>query len=181
MLLENLIDNNRTDKNTTHSYLPIYEELFRNIRDTALNILEIGIQDGGSIKLWRDYFEVAHIYGVDIDKSPTDDIKQDSRITLYTSNAYDKQFISSLSNIKFDVIIDDGPHTLDSMKIFVREYSKLLNSGGILVVEDVQRIEWIVVLKMFLPDELKNNAQVYDLRESKGRYDDILFVVKNNR
>jgi hypothetical protein len=63
MTLEQIVDNKRTDKNTTHSYLPLYESLFKNKKETAQNILEIGIQNGGSsIKLWRDYFINATIY-----------------------------------------------------------------------------------------------------------------------
>ena len=64
-VLIDLIDNKRTDKNTVHSYLDLYERLFYKKRSSALNILEIGIKDGGSIKLWRDYFSNAHIYGLD--------------------------------------------------------------------------------------------------------------------
>jgi hypothetical protein len=56
MSLEQIVDNTRTDKNTTHSYLPLYESLFKNKKETTQNILEIGFQNGGSIKLWRDYF-----------------------------------------------------------------------------------------------------------------------------
>lgn len=56
MSLEEIIDNSRTDKNTTHSYLPLYQHLLKKKKDSAKNILEIGIGDfgqknGGSIKL----------------------------------------------------------------------------------------------------------------------------------
>ena len=66
MSLEQIVDNTRTDKNTTHSYLPLYGSLFKDKKETTQNILEIGIQNGGSIKLWRDYFINATIYGLDI-------------------------------------------------------------------------------------------------------------------
>ena len=42
--------------------VPMYENFFSDIRDTALNVLEIGVCDGGSIKLWHDYFPNAQIY-----------------------------------------------------------------------------------------------------------------------
>ena len=62
MSLIKLVDNRYTDKNNTHSYLPLYEKLLKNKKNTAKNILEIGIGDfgeknGGSIKLWKDYFK----------------------------------------------------------------------------------------------------------------------------
>ena len=71
MSLIQLVDNAETDKNTDHSYLELYEKLLSPKKDTAKNILEIGIgerkvKNGGSIKLWKDYFANATIYALDI-------------------------------------------------------------------------------------------------------------------
>ena len=71
MSLDQISDDTKTDKNTTHSYLPLYNQLLLKKKDIAKNILEIGIGDfgeknGGSIKLWKDYFTNATIYGLDI-------------------------------------------------------------------------------------------------------------------
>jgi hypothetical protein len=82
-----------------------------------------------------------------------------------------------LSDTVFDVIVDDGPHTLQSMITCVSEYSKLLSDKGILVVEDIQEFGWIDRLKAAVPDNLKRYIQVYDLRKNKGQYDDVLFVI----
>jgi hypothetical protein len=60
MSLLELIDNSRSDKNTTHSYLELYQELLISKKTSALNILEVGIQGGGSIKLWKDFFYKCH-------------------------------------------------------------------------------------------------------------------------
>ena len=62
--LEKVANNYYTDKNTVHSYLPVYQKLFghKNVK----NILEIGIQRGGSIKLWSDYFQNANVFGIDL-------------------------------------------------------------------------------------------------------------------
>jgi hypothetical protein len=75
MNLIDLVDNSRTDKNTVHSYLNLYQEIFDKKRTTAKNVLEIGIgvptpdiTDGGSIKLWHDFFTNATVYGLDIMK-----------------------------------------------------------------------------------------------------------------
>ena len=56
MSLEQLADNTRTDKNTAHSYLPLYQTLLIGKKETAKNVLEVGIYLGGSIKLWGDFF-----------------------------------------------------------------------------------------------------------------------------
>ena len=66
MSLLELVDNTKTDKNTLHSYLGLYQELLVSKKDTAKNVLEIGIRDGGSIKLWSDFFVNANVYGLDI-------------------------------------------------------------------------------------------------------------------
>jgi len=55
MSLEELVDNDRTDKNTIHSYLPLYQKLLIKKKETAKNVLEIGIYKGGSIKLWNNF------------------------------------------------------------------------------------------------------------------------------
>jgi hypothetical protein len=46
-------------------------------------------------------------------------------------------------NLKFDFMLDDGPHTLDSMLKFIKLYSQIMADDGILVIEDVQSWSWI--------------------------------------
>jgi hypothetical protein len=79
--------------------------------------------------------------------------------------------------IKFDFMLDDGPHTIESMIQFIRLYSHLLTEDGILIIEDVQEIFWLDILRNYVPDELKQYVKTYDLRENKGRYDDIVFTI----
>ncbi len=187
MSLVNLVDNTRTDKNTLHSYLATYDKLFSSRRDSVKNVLEIGIDHGGSIKLWSDYFKNATVHAIDIipESKVWDELKNKDNIVLHPStDAYDvRQFTSKFLNpdIKFDIIIDDGPHTLESMIVFLNMYLHLLTDDGVLVIEDVQSPEWIYVLKKMVPVELRQYISVYDLRKNKGRYDDILFVVDKRR
>jgi cephalosporin hydroxylase len=176
-----IVDNERTDKNTTHSYLPLYENLLKNKKDTAKMVMEIGICNGGSIKLWRDYFQQATVYGADIMHMDYvwDQLKNDQQIVLMTStDAYHPDVINTIKDKKFDFIIDDGPHTLESMIVFVRDYSQLLSENGILILEDVQDYEWFDSLIEHTPDDLKKYIEIYDLRQNKGRYDDLVFVIK---
>jgi hypothetical protein len=182
-VLERLIDNSRTDKNTIHSYLPLYEKLLTSKKETAKHVLEVGIYQGGSIKLWKDFFTNATVHGVDIIDidSVWSEIKNNRDIVLHTStNAYDSDFVTTRflnKNIKFDFLLDDGPHTLESMKQFIHLYSQVMADDGILVIEDIQDWEWIDVLKNEVPEHLKEFVKVYDLRVNKGRYDDIVFTI----
>ena len=189
--LLDLIDNRLTDKNTIHSYIEPYEEIFNKKKYNNNNILEIGIgepltdnRNGGSIKLWHDYFVNSTIYGIDIhDISKINDIiKNNERIKLLTGkNAYDIQFIKQnfiSQNIKFDIMIDDGPHTYHSMKFFVEQYLPLLNPKGILIIEDIPNISWCNKLINSVPSVMKNQViyRIYDLRNNKKRFDDILLI-----
>lgn len=188
MSLVSLIDNTETDKNTVHSYLELYETLLSPKKNTAKNILEIGIGDfkeknGGSIKLWKDYFPNAKIYALDILPSDRvlDELINDERVVLFTStNAYDEKFFNEnilKKNLKFDLMLDDGPHTLESMKTFIRLYSKVMTDDGILIIEDIQSIDWWPILYREVPQHLKKFAKPYDLRENKNRYDDMVFTI----
>jgi len=184
MSLESLVDNHRTDKNTWHSYLPLYDKLFIAKKETAKNVLEVGICNGGSIKLWSDYFTNATVHALDVmhvDNVWDELKKNERRIVLHTStDAYNVDFFKRTfldRNMKFDLMLDDGPHTLESMKAFIRMYSRLIADDGILVIEDVQAWDWIDVLKNEVPEHLKAFIKVYDLRPNKGRYDDIVFTI----
>jgi Glycosyl transferase family 2 len=181
--MHDIIDNRRTDKNTTHSYLDLYQKLLEPKRLSATNVLEVGICAGGSIKLWHDYFTNATVYGLDImhRKDVWPEILDKDRIKLYLeTDAYDDTFFNKEfldKNIKLDIIIDDGPHTLASMIKFVELYSQLLNDNGILIIEDIQDYNWIQVITNAVPKHLKEFIKIFDLRTNKGRYDDILFII----
>tara|TARA_B100001123_G_C15295908_1_gene1019183 strand:+ start:1807 stop:2364 length:558 start_codon:yes stop_codon:yes gene_type:complete len=175
------LNNKKTDKNTRHSYLPLYETLLEPIKNTAGNILEIGVDKGGSIKLWYDYFTKATIYGCDRSgrQMKMHELKTKNRIFLNLhEDAYTKEYVQkNFENKKFDFLLDDGPHTLSSQEKFIELYSPLLSENGILIVEDVQDINWLEKLKNKTPQHLKQYIKTYDLRKNKGRYDDIVFTI----
>jgi len=183
MSLSDIVDNSRTDKNTRHSYLELYQKLLVGKKETAQNVLEIGIYDGGSIKLWSDFFINATVYGLDIRDMNTmwSEIIGKEKVYLYTSmDAYNEDFFNThflSKGKKFDFMLDDGPHTLDSMKAFIRLYSQIMTDDGILIIEDLQSWDWIETLKNEVPEHLKQFIKVYDLRPIKNRYDDIVFTI----
>ena len=98
-------------------------------------------------------------------------MKDNNRIILYTSiDAYDDEFFNKSfvdKNMEFDIVIDDGPHTLESMIQFIKLYSQIIKKDGILVIEDIQYWDWIEILKNEVPDNLKNYIKVYDLRHER--------------
>ena len=93
-------------------------------------------------------------------------------------NAYTKEYVQkNFENKKFDFLIYDGPHSLESQEKFIELYSPLLSENGILIIEDVQHINWLEKLKNKTPPHLKQYIKTYDLRKNKGRYDDIVFTI----
>lgn len=183
MSLLELVDNEYTDKNTTHSYLELYQQLLETKKHTAKHVLEVGMQYGGSIKLWSDFFTNATVYGMDIANGEHiySDIAGKPNIVLLTSiDAYSDEVFSKEilgRNIKFDFMLDDGPHTYESMVKFIHLYSQVMTDDGILIIEDVAHIDWLDSLKNEVPQHLRQYVKTYDLRENKGRFDDIVFTI----
>jgi cephalosporin hydroxylase len=183
MNLIEIVDNTRTDKNTVHSYLDLYQNLLVGKKDTAKNVLEVGICYGGSIKLWNDFFTNANIHALDINNENGiwDYLKTIDKIILYPStDAYNNDFFVNTflnKNIKFDFLIDDGPHTLDSMIQFVKLYSQVMTEDGILIIEDLPSLDWVDILTEATPEDKKKYIKSYDLRANKNRFDDIIFTI----
>lgn len=184
ILLENNINgfdgHSGTDKNTTHSYIDAYENLFKRYKDKENNILEIGIHYGGSILLWQEYFKKSKLDFIDIVNNIHLNInsKISDRCNLYFFDAYSDENVNKLTkNKKYDIMIDDGPHTLESQMLFITKYLPHLNKNGIMVIEDVQNISYIDHLINLVPHNY--TYKVLDLRGIKNRYDDILFVIEN--
>lgn len=159
-----------TDKFSVHRYLETYEKFVAPLKDKAKNVLEIGIFCGYSMLMWHDFFQQAHIYGMDVNEIPSF-LKKD-RITTYQQNAYDtnlvqKEFIDK--NIRFDVMIDDGPHTHEAWMFFIDHYLPLLNEGGVAIIEDFK--------------SFADLAPIYShaVRSFKGRVYTVSYFTYNNK
>lgn len=162
-----------TDKNILHCYVDrVYEDLFRDIRASAENVLEIGLERGASVLMWRDYFTKATITG--INDKPCPQLEGRERVRLVVGDAYSYEIADSVPG-GFDVIIDDGPHTLESMTFVIKEYLGKLAKGGMLVIEDIQDFNWTNILRRMVPDG--HAVDVRDLRTVRNRYDDIIMIV----
>jgi hypothetical protein len=169
-----------TDKNTTHSYLPLYDELLCRKKFSCRNMLEVGVCFGGSVELFDKYFPNGTITALDIleERKLPDLLRNQNKIRLISGDAYSPFFFSALfRGKKFDVVLDDGPHTLESQIKFLTMYSMLLEEDGILIIEDVGDINYLEILKENTPPNLKPFIKTFDLRKNKGRFDDIVFVI----
>ena len=126
-------------------YLSEYDRLFSCYRNLPVRMLEIGIQNGGSLEIWGKYFSNASVLvGCDINQDCSKLIYDDQRIKVVVGDANtdqsEKEVLSFSPN--FDLIIDDGSHTSgDIVKSFARYFSHL-NNGGIFIAEDLHCSYW---------------------------------------
>ena len=132
------------DPECTH-YLTHYNNRLKNYRNKPIKILEIGVKDGDSLKLWKDYFPPeSKIYGIEINELLLEDFKQDNTRIFFGSQT-DIPFLNDvLGDIgQVDIIIDDGGHTCNQLITsfnFLFEYG--LKDGGLYVMEDLGTSYW---------------------------------------
>ena len=179
----------KTDKNygtinpkLGHCYGESYDDIFEMFdKNKEINFLEIGIQKGGSLLAWKDYFANANIYGVDIVDVILDEYRRDD-INYIISDIKNESVKDQLKDIMFDIIIDDGSHVLSDVLYVISNYLSKLNKGGVLIVEDCQepnnwinQINWILET---MGDQYTLTTS--DLRSINGHYDDFLIIIKKN-
>ena len=140
MLLKNLFIKYKSDK-YRHKYYKVYDTFLQKYKNKKLNILEIGVADGSSIKAWAEYFKNSKIIGIDTKKIDLDKKKlRKKNIYIYQGSQSDTIFIKNIINKykKFDIIIDDGSHyPKDVIKSFKMLFHSL-DKSGLYFIEDTQ-------------------------------------------
>ena len=124
------------------NYGPIYDRHFAEHRDLPINILEIGVLKGGSMRLWEKYFPKANIYGIDIDEECQQ--YESDRTKIFIGDQGD---VSFLRNVKakiprIDIIIDDGSHRAKDQKTTFEEMYYHLKMPGVYLIEDIELNYW---------------------------------------
>ena len=141
--LINIFDND-TDRSLMkwNHYFEVYERYLNKFVGTSVKVLEIGVQDGGSLQMWKKYFgEQSTIVGIDIDPSCKYDEEQ---IFVEIGDQEDMSFLNDVIKKygNFDIIIDDGSHNqLHILKSFSFLYPKL-KDNGVYIVEDTHTCYW---------------------------------------
>jgi len=135
--------NNVTDSRHCHPYTLFYDDLFKNKRDENLKIAELGILDGSSLLMWKEYFANAEIYGFEYNNNLINNFKQNfnnDRVTLSNIDVTNKDSIVkafSELNILYDIIIEDTTHQFEDQINVIENIYQYLKPGGILIIEDI--------------------------------------------
>ncbi|MHB8493274.1 MAG: class I SAM-dependent methyltransferase [Casimicrobiaceae bacterium] len=118
----------------------MYDELFSRHREESCSLLEIGVQNGGSLEIWAKYFKnAACIVGCDIDPRCAVLEFRDPRIRIVIGDASTAKTIGDILAIseRFNVIIDDGSHKpRDVISSFIQLFPRL-SVGGLYIAEDL--------------------------------------------
>lgn len=135
-----------TDKATFHGYCPFYEQ---HLPRTVGRLLEIGVKDGASLRMWRDFYPGAEVVGIDI--NPPIAVEG---CTVLQMDATDTKALATLG--EFDVIIDDGSHFTSHQQIALAQlHLYQLKPGGWYIMEDAHT--------SFLPQYRNTARSTYEL------------------
>jgi Methyltransferase domain len=175
-----------TDKSSKgHSYLQYYEIFFDQFRFKEINILEIGVDKGDSVRMWREYFSHGEIHGIDI-RGDYEYLNQEGIIThiVDQSNKGALEVFGTSFDQYFDIIIDDGSHQSRDQILTFDTLFPNLKSGGFYVCEDLlcdydsrwnegaSSIEWFSALagNVHMNGEIPNSNICANKKEAVKKY-----------
>lgn len=161
-----------SDKDSLHTYGPVYESYLSPIKDKLRVILELGVLNGASLRAWRDYAPNARVFGFDATKI----ILNEPGIITITGDqgrAVDLEKIGATIGEPIDLIVDDCGHIPELQALSVFRLWKYLRPGGLYFIEDITVATVIENFRCFA------NAVIHDLREGNTG-DNVLICLKKN-
>lgn len=160
------------DKWGKHSYTPYYWDLFKYKRNDIKNVLEIGAGEGASLRMWRDFFPNADIWGADNQKNR---LFQEGVICVLEADQTVVEDLRRLievviNDIELDIVIDDGSHNPQDQLFTCMTIMPMLEKRVTYIIEDVADETIFKYLERF-----------YDCTMNKfsERYDDRVITIKH--
>ena len=160
--------------NAGHDYLVTYEMILPQYKQADI-ILEIGVGCGGSMYLWRDYFERARIIGLETNSGSL--LRGEDRIMTLLGSGTDPAFTDTLHWV-FDVIIDDGSHRLEDQRKSLQLLWPKLKKGGLYCIEDVLP-DYVAMLEQDM--RALNPDRILKADSSMGRPGDSILLMAFKR
>jgi|TARA_R110000744_G_scaffold110988_1_gene209121 predicted O-methyltransferase YrrM len=174
-----------SDKNDLHKYVVLYDYIINSQylkKQSPLSILEIGVREGDSIKVWDDSPVFDKVVGVDIESEESANVKFSfsNKVTLEMEmDGYDPKTFEYIDQkySGFDIILDDGDHMWESQVKFFELYFPLLNPGGVIICEDIAQT-YLPQLNKFCQEY--EDFYVFDLRTKSNIHgNEIVAIIKN--
>lgn len=180
-----------------HNFTELYDVYFAKFRNRSINLLEIGVGQGESLRLWHDAFPLAkNIIGVDYDQKSITDSFPDNVTALYMDQKNQESINDILAlNHEYDIIIDDGCHQNDTLIKCFENFFPKLKMGGVYVAEDIYQsyhpqyknvsgLTFIEFIKNKIDDinflkDVNHLSNPYNI-QSVHFYNEIVFIVKGD-
>lgn len=130
--------NNSPYRSIKHkSYFEVYDKLLEEYIGKDITFVEVGVLDGGSLFMWRDFFgDNARIIGIEINESAK--VWRDHGFEIFIGSQSDpmfwQDFYKKIGSV--DILLDDGGHTYQQQIITVESAFPNVNPGGKIIVED---------------------------------------------
>ena len=142
-----------TDKANYHGYTDFYHEHLAARRADIHTVLEIGVWNGASLSMWKEYLPHAEVIGIDnwLHHFPAGCITVEGDAT--NPALYDNH--PNLKGKTYDLIIDDGSHKCSHQQASFDILWPRLNSGGVYIMEDVH--------SSFIPEHCDMRYTTYQL------------------
>jgi len=128
-----------TDKHSLeHDYLRHYERLFEPYRTAPVDVVEIGVAGGASLRTWRRFFTQARIVGIDIHPHCRQHADEKNGVIVEIGSQDDPGFLTDLcQRYRPSIIIDDGSHLAHHMQFSFERLFPALLPGGCYAIEDM--------------------------------------------
>lgn len=125
------------------NYFEVYDKHLSPYRYLQPKILEIGIAHGGSTEMFQNYFDLCTIHAVDYDPN-FEHVVDDLNVKVTIGDQASPEFWDNYLKDKpdFDIIIDDGGHTMEQQIVTLIKTFPKLKVGGIYLVEDTHTSYW---------------------------------------
>ncbi|MBY0523262.1 MAG: class I SAM-dependent methyltransferase [Gemmataceae bacterium] len=126
-------------------YTPAYHRFFSEWCDRPLRLLEIGVYQGGSLQMWREYFPKASLFAIDINAETLqwNGKIRDCKVTLVDQGSPEalRDYVAKTGG-QFDIIVEDGGHTMHQQITSFNVLFPHVVPGGAYVVEDYGTSYW---------------------------------------
>lgn len=136
-----LLEGTQSDKLHHHGYHRIYPWFLGHLRNQHVRLLEVGIHETESLKLWAGYFQSLTLHGIDIDAKEFDQ----SNVILHkvdqSKSSELDDFVEKIG-ADFDIIVDDGSHVPAHQILTLNKLWKVLKPGGVYIIEDIETSYW---------------------------------------
>lgn len=143
-VLDELAIRHKSDKSSRfHNYTVKYDKILAPYRESYTSVLEIGVAQGQSVRMWTDYFPNATIHGADISKASETCQAYSERIRFHLLDQSKEAELKNMEQFSpFDLVIDDGNHWWKEQILTFKTLFPYVRPGGIYIVEDTTTSYW---------------------------------------